>query len=48
MAKQDACVFLSEQVNVGGLMLLLSEDEVYSGCQSQRQEEGGGRGQVAD
>lgn len=29
-------------------MLQLSEDEVYSGCQSQRQEEGRGGGQVAD
>lgn len=42
-------VFLTEQVKVGGLMLLLSEDEARRGCQSPWQEEKGrGRGQVGD
>ena len=39
---------LTEQVKVGGLMLLLSEDEARRGCQSLWQNEKGEGGQVGD
>lgn len=39
-------MFLTEQVKMGGLMLLLSEDEVHRSCQSLWQE--GKGGQVGD